>query len=270
MRISPAFFLLPLLCLLGHFCLLPSPAQTLKSDFQSPTDSPRLVHVYVALCDNANQGIVKVPASLGNGQNPRTNLYWGAAYGVKTYFKRSAHWQWLKTEKNPRNPILERLWFRHASEDVWLVADAYDGASIKACTSDFLKAAAGKASFPQADSLFGRARKADLLAYVGHNGLMDFQLDSFPKRADSVRPDAILLGCLTRSYFGEAMERAGARPLLWTTGLMAPEAYTLEAALHAWAQKQSPDQIRQAAAAAYHTYQKCGIKGASRLLVGEE
>ncbi|HEX6730669.1 MAG TPA: hypothetical protein VF074_11680, partial [Pyrinomonadaceae bacterium] len=40
-----------------------------------------VIHVFVALADNVNQGIVPVPPSLGNGDNPATNLYWGAAFG---------------------------------------------------------------------------------------------------------------------------------------------------------------------------------------------
>ena len=40
----------------------------------------KTIHVFVALCDNKYQGIVPVPESIGNGQNARTNLYWGAAY----------------------------------------------------------------------------------------------------------------------------------------------------------------------------------------------
>ena len=48
-------------------------------------DAPvRTVHVFVALADNQNQGIVPVPAGLGNGLDPAHNLYWGAAAGVKT------------------------------------------------------------------------------------------------------------------------------------------------------------------------------------------
>jgi hypothetical protein len=47
---------------------------------QSPR---RVVHVFVALADNQHQGIVPVPAKLGNGDSPLTNLYWGATFGVK-------------------------------------------------------------------------------------------------------------------------------------------------------------------------------------------
>ena len=49
---------------------------------------PVVVHLVVALCDNKNQGIVPVPRSLGNGQDPRSNLYWGARFGVRGYFGR--------------------------------------------------------------------------------------------------------------------------------------------------------------------------------------
>ncbi|MGA2413270.1 MAG: hypothetical protein ABSF59_02415 [Candidatus Sulfotelmatobacter sp.] len=54
--------------------------------------APRSVHVFVALADNQHQGIVPVPAHLGNRDDPGPNLYWGSAYGVKTFFARSADW----------------------------------------------------------------------------------------------------------------------------------------------------------------------------------
>lgn len=43
------------------------------------------IQVFVALCDNVNQGIVPVPAALGDGEDVKNNLYWGARYGVKTH-----------------------------------------------------------------------------------------------------------------------------------------------------------------------------------------
>jgi hypothetical protein len=48
---------------------------------------PRVIHVLVALCDNIHQGIVPVPEKIGNGQDPRNNLYWGCEFGVKTFLK---------------------------------------------------------------------------------------------------------------------------------------------------------------------------------------
>ncbi|MGY6648706.1 hypothetical protein [Wenyingzhuangia sp. IMCC45574] len=52
---------------------------------------------------------------------------------------------------------------------------------------------------------------------------------------------------------------------MWTTHLMAPEAYTLKAALDGWMLNESGKQIDERAAQAYHKYQKCGIKGARNL-----
>src|SRR5213596_1995295 len=37
----------------------------------------RVAHVLVALADNKYQGIVPVPAAIGNGDDPVRNLYWG-------------------------------------------------------------------------------------------------------------------------------------------------------------------------------------------------
>ncbi|MBS1655648.1 MAG: hypothetical protein JSU05_12430, partial [Bacteroidetes bacterium] len=40
----------------------------------------KTIHVFVALCDNKYQGIVPVPAKIGNGQDPANNLYWGCSF----------------------------------------------------------------------------------------------------------------------------------------------------------------------------------------------
>ena len=151
--------------------------------------TPRTIHVFVALADNDNQGIVPVPAKLGDGQNPKTNLYWGALYGVKTYFKNAPEWTLLKSNK-PNNPvILERILFKHKTKQIYLLADAYDGTEIKTCINDFLKASNGqqpiKIKQDTLSLLFGG--KSKLVSYVGHNGLMEFDAkikymrDSFNK-----------------------------------------------------------------------------------------
>jgi hypothetical protein len=61
------------------------------------------------------------------------------------------------------------------------------------------------------------------------------------------------------------LQRTQAQPLLWTTNLMAPEAYTLKAALDGWIANETDEQIRQRAAAAYAQYQKIRTKAALRL-----
>ncbi len=70
----------------------------------------RVAHVVVALCDNVHQGIVKVPAAIGNGQDPEHNLYWGAGCGVRHWFtKKSGEWTLLKKWAKPEGHILERV-----------------------------------------------------------------------------------------------------------------------------------------------------------------
>jgi len=46
---------------------------------------------------------------------------------------------------------------------------------------------------------------------------------------------------------------------------MAPEAYTLKAALNGWIANEDDEAIRHRAARAYDKYQKCGARAALRL-----
>ncbi|HYP54435.1 MAG TPA: hypothetical protein VEQ42_12880, partial [Pyrinomonadaceae bacterium] len=173
-------------------------ADAANSPAPAPTPeqySGRMIHVIVALCDNVNQGIVPVPAALGDGDNPRTNLYWGARYGVKTFFARSRDWRLVSEVKNPKPFILERLVFKHAREDAYLVADAYRGAEIKRATVDLLDEAAGvsRETVSVGGRRLGVARgaRSHLVAYVGHDGLMDFRLGHFPRKQDEAARDAV-------------------------------------------------------------------------------
>ena len=234
--------------------------------------SPRIVHVFVALADNANQGIVPVPAKLGNGEDPEHNLYWGSAFGVKTFFSRSPEWKLLSSGTQPKHEVLERCVWKYRNAEVYLVADAYRGREIQAAILNFLDAAAGLAREQISVSDGGKTTKLDirgganLVAYVGHDGLMDFQLPRIPQRKDTATRQAIILACGSKIYFASALRASGAYPLLWTTNLMAPEAYTLKSALDGWIAGESDQQIHERAAAAYDKYQKCGIKGARKLL----
>jgi hypothetical protein len=110
---------------------------------EAQTPPRRTIHVFVALADNQNQGIVPVPARLGNGLDPVHNLYWGAAVGVKTFFARSADWVLLNCGEKPKPEILERCVYKHRNTEDYLVADAYRGNEIRQTILDFFDAAAG-------------------------------------------------------------------------------------------------------------------------------
>ncbi len=238
-------------------------------------DDPRVVHVFVALADNAHQGIVSVPAKLGRGDDPVGNLYWGAAFGVKTYFRSSPDWKLISAGR-PQDPktgphILERCIFQSRSRNVFLVADAYSGEYIREAVTDFLKAAAGfnsaRASFDDngAQNSIPIGGSADLVVYVGHDAFMDFQIPSIQGIRGARRRPAIVLACDSKDYFSTYLASANADPILWTTGLMAPEAYTLKAALDGWMANETDQQIRTRAVAAYDKYQHCGLRAAQKL-----
>jgi hypothetical protein len=231
----------------------------------------KTVHVHVALCDNLYQGIVPVPSTIGNGDDPRNNLYWGCGYGVKTYFKRHGDWELLEIRPVDKDSvILEWCIFQHKTKNVYLVTDAYRGREIKQAINDLVYAGAGykRDTVRVGDKCLEIGSGASLLAYIGHDGLMEFDLNDIPKSKDNMEREAIILACISKEYFNKYVVAAKIYPLVWTTGLMAPEAYTLSFALDAWIKGESRETIRNEAANGYNTYQKCGINGARRLLVG--
>ena len=235
--------------------------------------SPKVIHVLVALADNANQGIVPVPAKLGNGLDPERNLYWGSAFGVKTFFSRSSEWMLVAKGLRPKGEVLERCIFKNRAQNVYLVADAYRGDQIRQTVTDFFNSAAGGNAETVLVKVGGHdvslqaGGDAAVIAYVGHDGLMDFQLEKYPRKQNAGKRRVIILACASKQYFGAPLHDTGADPLLWTTNLMAPEAYTLKSALDGWILGENDEQVRERAAQAYDHYQKCGIKGARRLLV---
>ena len=228
----------------------------------------KTIHIIVALCDNQYQGIAPVPTKIGNGQDPKNNLYWGTAYGIKTYFKRSSEWQLVQQTKVD-TLILERVVFKHKNLDYFIVADAYDGRYIKQATENFLRSSAGilKDTILSNSETLGINGNAELLAYIGHDGLMDFTIDEKFINTDKKERDVIILACFSKNYFKPHLGQANINPLVWTTSFMAPEAYTIHDAITGYLNNETNEQIRLRAAKAYHKYQKCGLNGAKRLLV---
>lgn len=225
------------------------------------------MHVIVALADNEHQGIVPVPKALGNGDDPAHNLYWGAAFGVRTFLKKSSDWKEIRVFEHPSANVLQRSIFVHRDGRTYLVADAYRGQKIRAAIEDFFRIAAGQEPDITNGSVNGMVRspKATLAVYVGHDGLMDFSLPkTFEGNRDHQRA-VIILACASKSYFSAGLRSTGSDPLLWTTGLMAPEAYTLKAALDGWIAEEAPAQIQKRAAEAYAKYQKISLNAAQRL-----
>lgn len=240
----------------------------------------KTIHVVVALTDNKYQNIARVPAALGNGQDPRNNLYWGAGYGFKTFFNKQKEWQLISTTKDPEDLILERLVYKHKTQDIYLVADAYDGKYIENTTKDFLKYSAGAESktIQIAQKGIQVGGSADLVIYVGHDYLMDrpmfwlfpLGLPDISDEQRTIQParQAAVFACKSQRYFSSVLSKAGISPAILTTGNMAPEAYVVYALIDGWSNNKSKQQIHEQVAQAYSQYQKLS-KPARKLFATE-
>lgn len=210
---------------------------------------PKRIHVFVALADNASQGIAPVPAKIGNGDEAENNLYWGNSEGFKGVFTRSKVWKLEKAEANPVPEILDRRTYGHVSKDCVLVAEAWRGKNIYQCLEAFFASL--------------RGRQADLTAFIGHNGLMDAPVAVTPVDAGAKPTDAIILCCISGRYFQPHLEALKARPVLTTDQLMYPGAFLLRDALEVWLRGGSRPDIRMAAARAYAANQRISVKAAA-------
>lgn len=211
--------------------------------------NPRQIHIFVALADNASQGIAPVPAKIGDGDDADANLYWGASEGFKSVFAHSKSWKLEKAELNPVPEILERRRYRHTSKDCVLVAEAWRGKNIHQCLETFF-----------ADL---RNRQSDLAAFIGHNGLMDAPVTVGATDANARPVDAIILCCLSASWFKPHLEALKARPVVTTEQLMYPGSFLLRDVLEVRLRGGSRPEMRIAAAKAYSANQGISVKAAS-------
>jgi hypothetical protein len=235
-------------------------------------NSVPVIHVVVALCANKYQGIVPVPARIGNGDDLVDNLYWGADYGVKTYFRHSRDWKFLETTKNLSPTILERVVFRHSATGAIMVADAYRGREIRTATQDFIDFSSGMntSSIRAGEKTLSIGGGADMIVYVGHNGLMDFRLPNPAPPLGGVAKKVAILCCKSKQFFEPAMKASGARSLLWTKSLMAPEAYVVEAAIQSFSKHENVFQSAERASIAYAKYQHCSLRAARTVFVAKD
>ena len=157
------------------------------------------------------------------------------------------------------------------SVPVHVIADAWDGREMRSAIEHFLDMAGGRRLETVSAALNGQTvtlsagGNAHVVVFVGHNGLMDFDIPEASQPATDNRPkSAMVLACLSRDFFESLLLNTGAHPLLMTKGLMAPEAYTLDAALKSWFSGKDAETTHQAAAASYCEYQKCRTSWAYR------
>lgn len=228
---------------------------------------PVMVHVIVPLCHNGQ--IDCGSDALGDPDNLRTNLYWGALYGARRMFERKRFgYEKVAQARTPKG-VLERAVFRRHIDGVehLTVLDAIDGNRIDDAVVRFFRAATEGEQVVFDDGDTQREVRVDVVGYAGHNRLMD-DVELPEVREGERKPiRSFVLACYSHSYFTKALTEAGSTPLTMTKTLMAPEGYVVEAASRAVAEKDTRPELRERVVRAYAHWQKTTYSTASRVFV---
>jgi hypothetical protein len=233
---------------------LVSCSQTASAPLPPRPEGYRIIHALVCLCDNEHQSIAKVPEKIGRGRDLANNLYWGNAEGLAGVFGKAR-----------QEIILERRAYHHAKHKALLVADAYRGESMRECLATYFGYLAGNeaVAVEAGERRFPAGGTADFVAFIGHNGLMDFTLD-VPSRESAATPKATAAFCCrSLAYFNPLLTELRAKPYCLTKQNMYPGAFLLRDVLEAWLSGETPQGATARAAVAYAANQKISLKAAS-------
>ncbi|MFC1586683.1 hypothetical protein ACFL54_00095 [Planctomycetota bacterium] len=242
-----------------------------------------VVTVHVALCDNQYQGIVPVPASLGNGDDPGNNLYWGAMYGLYGEFNRAKDWKRVFYRKSHNCDILETVIYRKKFEanpfwrnlqvsdsfDLYLIGKAWRGRYIakagEAFTRNTFTDIPEKIQLENGITL-NAGGQSHVVGFIGHNYLGEIARDKYPfntiKRNQSLEKGAFILACVSYPSFGQHIINQYTHNLAMTKSFMAPESYTVRYLLDSLAAGNEHTDFHNACAKAYGKYQRISVGSA--------
>lgn len=219
-----------------------------------------VVHAFVALY-GYNFSDYNNMRTWEDGTDPVTNLYWGAGYGIKTYFSRYDDWKLVFEQKNLSDTVLERLVFTKKfsnGAEVYLIADAYIGYEMETCLKNYFSALSeeNSDSVVLGNKTIPANGNADLIVFNGHNGLMDYLVN--PELHKSFRQkETAVIACYSGRYFMDYFRIYHTYPLITTCGLIPAEAYILASIIESWALLKTGQDIRQNIITRYSEIHKC-------------
>jgi hypothetical protein len=235
---------------------------------------PLVVEVHVPLCDSSI--IACGNAKLGDGDNPETNLYWSTTPGFGRWFaRRGGGWkriQLAKPDETGDSDVLALHVYRRTMQTpaAWqksgapktyeldLVIHGWRGKAIDKALAAYAKDSANGGARTIAladDTSLAAGGAAQIVAWVGHNRLMD--LDSFAWPApSSTAKGTIAIACHTAAYMEDNVPAATRVPLLMTKDFLFSNAAPLEATVLAFATGRGYAAMRADAVTAYAGVQK--------------
>ena len=231
---------------------------------------PLVVQVHVPLCDN--DILACGNAKLGDGDNPKTNLYWATTPGFGAWFTRKkSGWKQvldgdgdtvgdddvLDVRVYARTVTAPAAWRKAGAPKkftVYVVAEAWRGEAIDraldAYAADLYGSTARSLTLDDG-TVIDAGGAARIVAYVCHNRLMDLESYTWPSSSASSPKGTLAIACHTAAYMEEDVPASTRVPLLLTRDFLFANAAPLERAVLSFAAGGSYAEIRRAAAAGY-------------------
>lgn len=238
---------------------------------------PMVVQVHAPLCDASI--IPCGNARLGNGDNLDTNLYWATTAGFGKWFARKGGgWKKLKEWRDEatgdadllslsvyqRTMAAPRAWQKRGAPrqlEVIVVIHGWRGTAIDRALAAYARELAGHdgRELEVGERAVAIGGDAHLVAYSGHNRLMDVPAYEWPEPTERVI-GGIAVACMTANYMEREVSSATRVPLLMTRDFLFANAAPVEAVVLSFARGEGYREMRLAAATAYAGVQKREVK----------
>jgi hypothetical protein len=230
---------------------------------------PLVVEVHAPLCDSSI--IACGNAKLGDGDNPDTNLYWSTTPGFGEWFdRRNGGWKRVLKQAagatGDTDVLAVRVYRRAINAPAgWRKRGVPKQFELDIVIHGWRGKAIDRALAAYADDVSGVGTRtltlddgtklvaggaAQLVAFVGHNRLMDLESFEWPKAGTQAK-GTFAIACDTAPYMKAQVPAATRVPLLMTADLLFANAAPLEAAVLAFATGGGYAEIRKDAATAY-------------------
>jgi hypothetical protein len=240
---------------------------------------PLVATIYVALCDNDAQGIVKVRnRRICRGDDPEQNLYWATAGGLSATLK-AAGWKRLSVEWFADGDLaVKSLWRKSLTPggalrargirrpiEVFVVGLGYRGVRIREAMVDYLEAVnEDRVTLEVADGRQIRSGgESHVVAYIGHDYFYDISdwapLLSLNRGDSTLQKGTLALSCTGHRLIRPAIRRGNVHIFLLNRTLGFPGAWAAEAAITALAGGADGKAIHRAAAEAFAAGMKTSV-----------
>lgn len=239
---------------------------------------PLVVQIHAPLCEKTI-----IPCGndkLGDGDNPATNLYWSTSPGFGKWFARKGGgWKKVLDQKAgdtgdddvlavhvyTRTIAAAKAWVAKGAPkkfSVFVVVHGWRGTAIDRALTAYAREVSGldprTITLPDGTTL-SAGGDAQLVAYSGHNRLMDLSDFSWPAPASSAH-GAIAVACMTADYMEDEVPAPTRVPLLMTRDFLFANAAPVEAVVLAFARGKGYAAMRKDAATAYAGVQKREVR----------